>query len=605
MTSRGRRRARAGRTDLSQSREQCDDRRMSAARSDSSPSVVGSAPKPRSALLYVMLVVARNRQLRRLELAFTTFNCGELATWVAMLVYAYAQGGVVASGVVATAVLVPAAAFPVVFTRVGERYPQGAVLLTGYVAQGFTCAAVAVAMFADLDQLAVYVLFVGPALAFTMTRPTQSAFAPALARVPEELTATNVVSSWIESMSTLIAPALAGVLMVVGSTATVFALAAAGCLIGAALVVPLVHLGAATDADTPSVADDDGPGLFSLIRRDRPARTLLLLFCAQMVAIGALDVLIVELAQGVLGRGGDWAGYLTAAFGAGGVLAIAVNARVVGLTKLAFPLVVALVVWSLAFMGLGTVPTALGALVLLGVAGSARTTFDVTGRTLLQRVARTDLLARVFGLLESLEMGALAVGSLLAPLLVELGGVSAAFICIGAILPFVAVAAGRTLLDIDRHATVPVVQIALLRSVRLFAALPPPTLESLARALEPRSVPPGSVVFEQGDEGDRFFVVADGEVEIVRGGRLVARSGRGQGFGEIALLYDVPRTATVTAREETKLYSLDRATFLLALTGKATADRAPELAAAHLGDLQALDAASGMTLNEGAVTEVS
>lgn len=507
-----------------------------------------------------------------------------------MLVYAYARGGIVEAGIVATAVLIPAAAFPPFIARLGERYSQGKVLLAGYVAQALTCAAVALAMFADADRLVVYVLLVGPAVAFTMTRPTQSSFTPALARAPDELTATNVVSAWIDSISMLVAPALAGVVLALDSTATVFALAGAGCLVGAVLVLPLKNLGVVTVASTDSPADDarlGGP--LSLFRRDRHARLLLLLFAAQMIAIGALDVLIVELAEGVLHLGGDWAGYLTAAFGAGGVIAITINARLLGLTKLALPLVIALVVWSLAFMGLGTVPTAVGALVLLGVAGSARATFDVAGRTLLQRVARSDLLARVFGLLEGFEMAALAIGTLLAPLLVTLVGVSAAFICIGAILPVVAIATGRTLLDIDRHATVPVVQIALLRSLPLFAGLSPPTLESLARALEPLSVAAGSVVIEQGAEGDRFFVVADGEVEIVRDGHVVARQGRGIGFGEIALLYDVPRTATVRARSRVELYSLDRVPFLLALTGQTSVERARRLAAAHLEELRALD----------------
>ena len=190
-------------------------------------------------------------------------------------------------------------------------------------------------------------------------------------------------------------------------------------------------------------------------------------------------------------------------------------------------------------------------------------------------------------------MAALAVGSLLAPILVSIGGASLAFICVGAILPLIALLAGRRLLDIDRHATVPVVQIALLRSMPLFAALPPPTLESLARALEPSSIPSGVDVIRQGDEGDRFYVIADGEVEIVRDGRVAARRHRGEGFGEIALMYDVPRTATVTTRRETQLYSLEREAFLLAVTGHVSTQRAAhELAAARLDELRAMDDAS-------------
>lgn len=563
--------------------------------SSSGEDIPNGRPEPRgatpthSALLTVLAVVRENRQLRRVELAFLAFNCGEWAVWIAMLVYAYSNGGVTESGIVATVLLVPAAVLAPVMAAVGERYPPGKALVAGYVAQVVSCAAVAVAAYSDANSLIVYALLVGPSVAFTMTRPTQSAFAPALARTPDELTATNVISGWIESVSIFAAPALTGVVLAFGTPATVFALAGAGCLLGAVLVLPVRN--AAASARN---SDDDGEAHFAssiaFVRHDRQARTLVVLLGAQAIAIGALDVLNVELAQAVLEKGGDWAGYLAAAFGAGGVLAVVITARLVGLARLALPLVLSIAVWGLAFVGIAAVPGAAAALVLLAVAGSARTTFDVAGRTLLQRVARPDLLARVFGLLEGFQMAALAAGSLLAPLLVSIGGASFAFVCVGAILPIAAFAAGRQLLDIDRHATVPVVEVALLRSMPLFAPLPPPTLESLARALVPQLVTSGVEVIRQGDDGDRFYVIADGEVEIVADGRVVATRGRGEGFGEIALIYDVPRTATVRARQDTRLYSLEREAFLLAVTGHTTSQRAAhDLAAARLAELRSAD----------------
>ncbi|HEU5263486.1 MAG TPA: cyclic nucleotide-binding domain-containing protein, partial [Gaiellaceae bacterium] len=331
-------------------------------------------------------------------------------------------------------------------------------------------------------------------------------------------------------------------------------------------------------------------GSLAFVRSDPPARLLLLLLSVQGIAIGALDVLAVELALGGLGRGEDWVGYLDAAFGLGGVLVVGVTAGLVGRGRLAPPLVVSLGVWSVAFLGLAVIPGAFGVLVLLVVAGGARATFDVAGRTLLQRVARPDLLARVFGLLEGGQMATLAIGSLLAPALVWVGGLSLAFVVVAATLPLFALAVGRTLLDIDRHATVPVVEVALLRNVPMLAPLPPPTLEALARALEPVSVPAGVDVIREGDLGDRYYVVADGEVEVERAGRTVAIRRRGDGFGEIALMYDVPRTATVRARTPAQLYALDRDTFLVAVTGHAPAQRAArDLAEERLRELEALD----------------
>jgi hypothetical protein len=543
----------------------------------------------RSSLRYVLSTLAQNAQLRRVQLAFVAHNSGEYGSWLAMLVYAYAQGGVTESGVVATLMLVPSALCAPILASIAQRRALGTSLLAAYLLQAVTNGAVAVALFADAPKVVVYALLVGPAIAFTLTRPVQSAFTPSLARSPEELTATNVVSGWIESVSIFAAPALTGVVLAFGTEATVFALVALVCLAGAALVAPLRGLGMTTGPE--SEADESVRGSLAFVRRDRPARLLLLLLSAEGVALGALDVLTVELAQGGLGRGEDWVGYLTAAFGVGGVLVVGLTASLVGRARLAPALVASLAVWSLAFLGLALVPGAFGALLLLAVAGGARATFDVAGRTLLQRVARPDLLARVFGLLEGAQMATLAVGSLLAPVLVVLGGLPLAFACVAATLPLFVVAVGRTLLDIDRHATVPVVEVALLRSMPLFAPLSPPTLESLARSLEPISVSAGGEVFHEGDHGERFYVIADGVLEIVRDGRVVATRARGEGFGEIALMYDVPRTATVRARTNAQLYALAADVFLVAVTGHVSSQRAArELADARLAELERLDA---------------
>jgi hypothetical protein len=549
-----------------------------------------AAMTDRSSLRYVLSTLAQNARLRRVQLAFVTHNCGEYASWIAMLVYAYAQGGVTESGVVATVMLVPSALCAPVLASFAQRRALGTSLFAAYVAQAVANGAVAVALFADAPKLVVYALLVGPAVAFTLTRPVQSAFTPALARTPEELTATNVVAGWIESVSIFAAPALTGLDLAIGTEATAFALVGVVSLAGALLVAPLRGLGDTTGEEHE--ADESVRGSLAFVRRDPPARLLLLLLSAEGVAIGALDVLTVELAQGELGRGEGWVGYLTAAFGLGGVLVVGITASLVGRARLAPAIMASLGIWSIAFVGLALVPGAFGALVLLAVAGGARATFDVAGRTLLQRVARPDLLARVFGLLEGAQMATLAIGTLVAPLLVVLGGLPLAFACVAATLPLFVVAVGRTLLDIDRHATVPVVEIALLRTMPLFASLPPPTLDALARSLEFVAVPAGTELIREGDSGDRFYVIADGELEIVRDGRVVATRRRGEGFGEIALMYDVPRTATVRARTDAQLYALEADVFLVAVTGHVSSQRAArELVDARLAELERLDAA--------------
>jgi hypothetical protein len=179
----------------------------------------------------------------------------------------------------------------------------------------------------------------------------------------------------------------------------------------------------------------------------------------------------------------------------------------------------------------------------------------------------------VFGLLEGLTMAGLALGSVLVPVLVHLGGSRLALLGVAAVLPLAAVAGGRALFSLDADAPVPVVEIALLRSIPLFAELPPPALEGLAAALTPAEVPAGAVLIRQGEAGDAYYAIAAGQFDVSQDGHFLRRSGRGEGVGEIALLRAVPRTASVTAHTDATVYKLAREPFLTAVLGHAATQR--------------------------------
>lgn len=524
---------------------------------------VGSYP---AAVLDVLGVVVRNGPLRRIEAAFALFNSAEWATWVAMIVFAYGKGGATEAGVVAAVQLAPSALLAPVAASLGGRHPPGRALLAAYIVQALACGIGGIALMSDLPKDAVYALLIPASVSFTLTRPLHSSFAPALARSPEELTATNVASGWIVGISVFVAPALAGVLLGVSSSGVVFLVMGCACAVGAVVVAPLRDLVGAAEPDEVEAHTSLAEG-FRAVGQDRTARLLVALLAAQGILIGSLDIMYVELSQGVLGRGGSWAGYLNAAFGAGGVLAILVTARLVGRPRIGPPLAVAVGVAAAALLGIAFVPGAVGIVLMLVVVGGSLSTFDVAARTLLQRAAPTDLLARVFGLVEGLEAATIAAGALLAGALITIGGATLCAVGLAIVLPAVALLSGKRLLEIDRHADVPVVEIGLLRSMSLFASLPPPTLEMLARALKRLEIPAGTVVIRQGDPGDLFYVIADGEAEVERDGTRVAVLSRGDGFGELALLLDRPRNATVRARTDARLYTLSPDEFIPAVTG--------------------------------------
>jgi hypothetical protein len=183
-------------------------------------------------------------------------------------------------------------------------------------------------------------------------------------------------------------------------------------------------------------------------------------------------------------------------------------------------------------------------------------------------------------------MAGLALGSVLVPVLVAVGGARAALLGVGAVLPLVALLAGRSLLAVDRTATVPVTEIALLRSSPTFGMLAAPELERLARGLTPATAAAGEAFIREGDEGETAYLVADGTLDVSVGGQPVAELGRGDLVGEIALLRGGLRTATVVPRGEARLYELDGEAFLEAVGAhRPTAGALDSLIERRLGDV--------------------
>ena len=511
-----------------------------------------------------------NRALLRVLGGYALFTLNEYAVWIAMLVYAYGRGGATIAGLVALAQLVPAAVVAPVAATLADRRSPVIMLAGGYLLQAAAMAATAAAIIAGVP-LAAYAAAVVAATAVTTTRPAQSTLIPSIASTPDQLTTANVVMAWVEATGIAASGLLAGVLIALAGVGSVFVVCAGFGVVAALLTAGLRVPALAPPEGAAAALTGLGEGLGLAVRRPR-LRLMLALLTAEAVVVGALDLLFVILAIGVLGRPQAWAGYLNFAYGVGGVLAATVSVALVG-RRLGAPILAAALVFSgtlaaLAF-GLGVGWT----VALLAVVGASRALLDVASRTLLQRSVPARLIGRIFGLLEGLTMAGLALGALLVPLLVYLGGSRAALLGVAAVLPLAAAIGGRALFGLDAGAPVPVVEIALLRSLPLFAELPAPAIEGLAAALVPIHLPAGAVLIREGEPGDAYYAIAAGELDVWRDGRFLRRCGRGEGVGEIALLRAIPRTATVTAHTPATVYELDRDPFLTAVLGHAPTRR--------------------------------
>jgi Cyclic nucleotide-binding domain len=266
--------------------------------------------------------------------------------------------------------------------------------------------------------------------------------------------------------------------------------------------------------------------------------------------------------------------------GAGGSVAL------VGRRAMAPAFLFATVMLAAGIAGSAVATTVAVALVAVLVTGGALTLLDVVGRTLLQRVADDDLLTRVFGVVEALWMAGMGVGSAVAVVLVNSVGLQSALLVVAVAIVLCTLPAIGGLRRLDRESKVPMRQLQLLRQLAMFAALPGPELERVARQMDLVTITAGTDVIRQGESGDRFYVIDSGEFQVTVDDQQVRILGEGDHFGEIALLYDVPRTATVTAVDDSAVWTLDQEEFLATVTGMPqAASAAHEISAERLRGL--------------------
>jgi len=513
--------------------------------------------------------VFRNDGLRRVELAWAASIVGTWAYGIAVIVYAYEQGGATAVGVVGLARWLAAAVASPFAAILGDRYDRRWVMAGSDLARAALIAGASLAVFAGSPPIVIYVLAGLVSVASTAFRPAEAALIPSLARTPEELTAANVAASTIESVGIFAGPAIGGLLLAAAGTGVVF-LVTAGAMLWSALLIariqPAAEVKEAGEREAVSVLDELLAG-FRTIARERRMRLLVGLFSAQTFVDGMLSVLIVVIALKLLDTGQAGVGFLNSAVGVGGLLGALAAAALVGRGRQAADFGLGIFIWGVPIALVAIWPNQAFVLVLLAVVGIGNTIVDVSGMTLLQRSAPDEVLARVFGVLESLLLLTVALGAIAAPLLLNWLGTRGALIVAGALLPLVVIPAWPRLNAIDQAAEVPVERLELLRANPIFAPLPGSTLEQLAHALEEVRAAAGEEIVRQGESGDRFYLVKDGALDVYVDGELVQSLEPGGSFGEIALLRDVPRTATVRARTDVVLYALDRRHFLAAVTG--------------------------------------
>jgi MFS family permease len=516
-------------------------------------------------------LTAASPSLARAQLAFGAAWAAEWAFTVALGIVAFEDGGTGRVGLVAALRLVPSALLVPVLATLADRHRRAHVLVWTTAARAVATGAAGLLLAVDGPIVAVYALAVVSTIAITPYRAVHSALLPSLCRTTEELASSNVVRGMLDSASVVLGPFAAAVLIGATELWTVFVVAAATAAVSALLLVrlpydPAPEMEGRGAPPSPVRAVREG---LRATTADRNVLTLTSMAMTQTFLRGCLTVFTVVVAIELLETGESGAGVLQGAMGVGGIAGSLGSALLVGSRRMGRWFAVSVALWGLPFCVVGVLPNRGVALAMLGAVGIANALLDVALFTSMSRLVPNEVLARVFGVFESAVAATVALGAVVAAAAVEWLGVRDALVVLGASGPLTAAAGWMRLSRIDAHLSARTDEIDVLQRVPMLRMLPVTTIERLAGGVIRKHVAPGGVVFRKGSLGARYFVVVDGEVEVLDGDRLLGRMGPGEGFGEIALLRDARRSATVRATDDgpVDLYAITRGDFVAAVVG--------------------------------------
>jgi len=501
---------------------------------------------------------ARSPGLLRAQLSFGATWTAEAAFTAAIGVVAFHDSGAAGVGIVAFARLAPTALFTPVGAAFADRFPRDRVLVLSSLVRALAGAGITAVLVVGGPHLAVYGLAVISTMAFRLFRPTHSALLPSLCSTPFELSTANVVRGMLDSASTLLGALGAALLLYLASPAAVFASSAALALTSGALLLRLSYEAPPRKSPEPlrRIAREIAEG-FQALTRYREAGLLIGVSLLSSLTQGFVTVFVVVLAFDELGMGAPGVGLLIGACGAGAVLGSVVASMFVTGRRLAALEGLGVILFAVPLSLCGVLPLAPVVLAMMCVNGIGMALVDIGLHTLPARLVPEQMLARIFGVKGSLTAVAGATGAFITPFVIDLLGIRGALLVLGLIAPALTGLAWRHLQKIDAMIEQRDAEIAVLNHVPMLRPLPIPAIDGLALHVEEVQFGAGQVVCRQGDDADRFYLIEDGSAEVVGDDRLVRTLDPGDSFGEIALLGDTRRTATVRARTPLRLYAVD------------------------------------------------
>ena len=507
--------------------------------------------------------------MRKIVGAFAAATIGEWVLGTTVAIHAYAVGGAVLVGLVGFR-FAPAAVAGLVTAQFAETHSRERVLtataLTRAAASGLAAGALALRLPFAIPLGLVWI----DAIAGSAYRPAQAALLPTVVRTPSELTSAAAAASNAKSSSQLLGALAGGLLVANEPVSLAVCVATALYLVAAAATSGIVTPGRPASGSHLRTRDRlrrmlDGA---AALRGNREGSEIVAYAALRSLVRGLWISLGVVVAARLLGLGPAGFGVLMAAAATGALFAIPMSQLLVGRRRLAPWLASGLLMCGIPIAAIGAIVSTPLAVALMVAWGTGMALSDASGQALLSRLIPAAAIGSVTGFMESGKLLLEGAGSLVAPLLVVTLGVREALVATGLVVVGFVVAGARSFTRIDTHAVGRVEILELLAGGHFFPHMRVDSLEGVVSQLQPMAAAAGTKLITQGArEGGSWYLVEAGELEVRVDGFLVNELGRGNGFGELALMRDTPRAATVSARTDVRLLSLGRAAFLAAVAG--------------------------------------
>jgi MFS family permease len=536
-----------------------------------------------------------NRALSRLLAGEFVSSVGDWLYLVALLIVVYRESGdPVLLGIVGAARVLPYVILSIPAGIVADRYDRRLILLVTDLARGAIMLALAWLVATDAPIVWIVVLSILAACFSAFFSPTIGAYLPSIVGDEAELGPANSAWSTLDNLAFIIGPAIAGLLIATSGLTAAFVLNAASYAIIAAVLwgLPSVRPGAGDPADAaadPAAAQRaDGRPEASFVATLRPVLGLTLADVTASFAFGGLGVLTVLLAIQQLGAGEEGTGFLNAGIGVGAVVGAVASGGLSGSARQRTILLAGLLVFAAGVAVLGTASSLGVAIIAMAVASAGNLVAEVISTTLFQRLIPDEMRGRALGVATTLTTVAYAAGSLVLPVIAGWFGIASALVASAVIV--VAGAIGGVAMLGASVSTRPRPEVANLArrlgDLPLFAGVPEDRLAitlSRATALAARA---GDEIVRQGEPADRFYVILDGrfvvsDSEAGSPPRQLRTLGPDDVFGELGLLTEAPRTATVTAATDGELLALEADDFLELMSS--APDLRPRLLALYRG----------------------